>query len=275
MTVGLVSTYLDDYVFPAIIRGIEGVFSSEGYAVQLSSTNNQVAGEARALQLMLSRRLDGLIVEPTRSALPCANLDLYHAIARRGMPLVFIDSFYPELSVPYVALDDTRAGYIATQHLLSMGHRKIAGLFPHSHRQGHLRYLGYVKALSELGIPIHDDRICWYSKETMTQVLQGDPLWECLSGSTAVLCFNDWMATMTVELLKQKGRRVPEDISIVGIDNSILAQTGSLTSVVHPSQQLGEAAAKLLLSMMSGTEGKTILFPPDLVVRGSVRKRNA
>lgn len=272
MTVGIISTYIDDYIFPSIIRGIEGVLSSDGYAVQLASTNNFVGFEARFLQQMIDRRVDGLIIVPTRSALPCANLDLYHAIIQKGIPIVFIDSFYSGLNIPYVALDDVNAGYIATAHLLSMGHRNIAGIFSHINQQGHLRYLGYVKALTEHGIPIQEDRVFWYSKETLLQMLQGRQLWECLSASTAALCFNDHMALMLIDFLRQNGKSVPEDLSVVGIDNSQLAKISSLTSIVHPSEQLGEAAARLLLSKIRGLEANNILFAPQLEIRGSVRK---
>lgn len=272
MTVGIISTYLDNYIFPSLIRGIEGVFTAEGYAVQLASTNNMIAVEAKMLQQALERRLSGLIVIPTRSGLPCANLNLYQAIIQEGIPLVFIDSYYPELPVPYVSLDDVQAGYIAARYLLSVGHRNIAGIFSHINRQGHLRYLGYVNALNEYGIPVQDDLVFWYSKESSSQMLHGPRLWECLSACTAALCFNDYMALKLIELLRQRGGNVPADLSIVGIDDSELAKVSSLTSVIHPSQQLGEAAAKLLLSMIGGSEGKSILFPPQLQVRNSVRK---
>jgi GntR family transcriptional regulator of arabinose operon len=238
----------------------------------MAFTDNLVAGETRALQLMLERRLDGLIVEPTRSALPCVNLDLYHTIISRGIPLVFIDSFYPELSIPYVALDDVNAGYIATQHLLDMGHKNILGIFPHNNRQGVLRSLGYVNALTEHGITVQDDRICWYSRESMLQILHSSQFLEHLSTSTAALCYNDSVALMIIDILRQNGKNVPEDLSVVGIDNSEMAKFTSLTSVVHPAEHLGEAAAKLLLSMINGSEGKNILFQPQLVVRGSVRQ---
>lgn len=270
MTIGLISTFLDNYIFPSIVRGIEAVFSEKGHAVQLASTNNLVSGETSALRLMLARKLDGLIVEPTRSALPCANLGLYNSIMERKIPLVFIDSFYPELSNPYVALDDEKAGYLATRHLLDMGHTKIAGIFPHSNRQGHLRYLGYIKALSEEGLPIQDDMICWHSKENMKQILHSNILLENLSRCTAVLCYNDWTALMVMDFVKQQGWKIPEDLSVVGIDNSELARISSLSSIVHPAERLGEAAAKLLLSMISGEKGETILFPPKLVERSSV-----
>lgn len=272
MTVGLVSTYMDNYIFPSIIRGIEGIFSANGFAIHLVSTNNQVAGETRALQLMLDRKLDGLIVEPTRSAFPCVNLDLYHTITRKGIPLVFIDSYYPELSSPYVALDDEKAGYEATRYLIEMGHRDISGVFPHSHRQGHLRYLGYLKAHAEHGLSIRDDLVCWHSRENAQQILHSDQFLDQLSRSTAALCYNDATAQTVIDFLRQNGRSVPKDLSVIGIDNSELAKVTALTSVAHPAELLGEAAAKLLLSMINGAEGKTILFPPKLVIRDSVRR---
>lgn len=274
MIVGLVSTFLDNYIFPSIIRGIEGVFSASGIALQLVSTNNLVSGETKALQLMLERRLDGLIVEPTRSALPCANIDLYHTITQSGIPLVLIDSFYPELSVPYIALDDVKAGYLATRHLIEMGHRNIAGIFPHSNRQGHLRYLGYVKALVEHGIPIQDERICWYSKEDMQQILNGTPLLDSLSSCTAAFCYNDVTALMVTDFLRVNNKKIPDDLSVIGIDNSDLAKLSSLTSVAHPAEQLGEAAAKMIISVINGGEAKTILFSPELIKRNSVKKLN-
>ncbi|MHB8062254.1 MAG: substrate-binding domain-containing protein [Ruminiclostridium sp.] len=272
MTVGIISTYLDDYIFPSIIRGVEGVLSANGYAVQLASSNDSVEVEARSLQLMMERRVDGLIVVPTKSALPCVNLDLYNTIKQSGIPIVFINSSYPELSIPYVALDDVKAGYIATQYLLSMGHTNIAGIFPHIKRQGHLRYSGYVKALAGQGIPFQDDRVFWYSNENFLQRMKEDLLWESLSTCSAALCFNDQMALSLIDFVRQKGFSVPENFSVVGIDDSELAKISSLTSVVHPSEQLGDAAAKLLLSMINGYEGKNILFPPQLQIRGSVGK---
>lgn len=263
---------MDNYIFPSIIRGIEGVSSSGGFGLQMVSTSNLVAGEAKALQHMLGRSLDGLIVEPTRSALPCVNLDLYHIIIKKRIPIVFIDSFYPELSIPYVALDDVKAGYEATQHLLSMGHKNIMGIFPHNNRQGHLRYLGYVKALSDNGIPIKEDHICWYSVQSMLQTLLSDQFSECLTTCTASLCYNDSVALMLIDLMRQNGRRVPDDFSVIGIDNSELAKFSSLTSVAHPAEKLGETAANLLLSMINGSVGENILFQPRLIIRDSVRQ---
>ncbi len=273
MTVGIITTQLDDYIFPGITRGIESVLSAEGFLVQLISTKNVVSGETRALQQMLDSPIAGLIVEPTKSGLPCHNLKLYQAILQKGVPLVFTDSRFAELShVPCVCLDDERVGYQATAHLLDMGHRRIAGIFSHTNRPGHGRYLGYARALTERGIPLQDDFVHWYSYENYRQIIHGKQLRECLDGCTAVLCYNDQLALMLVEIYRESGRHVPEDLSIVGIDNSELAKFAALTSVNHPGDQLGEAAASLLIAMLGGTEGRDILFQPELVIRGSVQK---
>jgi len=272
MIIGVISTYLDNYIFPSIVRGVESVLSKDGYAIQLSSTNNSVDMEFRSLQSMLERQVDGLIISPTRSALPCVNLDLYHTIIKSGIPIVFINSCYSELSVPFVALDDVKAGYLAAQHLLSKGHRNISGIFSHINRQGHLRYLGYAKALSEYGISVREEYIFWYSKENLNQILTGNPFMESLNTCTAAVCFNDHLALTLIDHLRQIGKKVPEDLSLVGIDNSELAKVVSLTSIVHPSEELGQAAANLLLSMINGADGKNILFPPHLQIRDSVKE---
>ncbi len=273
MTIGIITTQLDDYIFPGITRGIEGVLSAKGFFVQLVSTKNVVSGETRALRQMLESPVAGLIVEPTKSGLPCHNLGLYQAILQKGIPLIFTDSRFAELShVPCVSLDDEQVGYQATTHLLDMGHRRIAGIFSHTNRPGHGRYVGYARALAERGIPLQDDLVHWYSYENYRQIIRGQQLLECLNRCSAVLCYNDQLALMLVEIYRENGRLVPEDLSIVGIDNSELAKFAALTSVIHPGDRLGEAAASLLISMLGGAEGRDILFQPELVVRGSVQR---
>ena len=271
MTVGIVSLYLDNYIFPGIIRGVESVFTSSGHNILVVSTQNELMGETRALQRMLDARPAGLIVEPTKSGLPCVNLDLYQEIQRRGMPLVFTDSRYAEVSAPCVALDDQAVGYQATEYLIQMGHRNIVGIFSHSNSAGQLRYLGHMKALAAHGLPLRDDLIHWYNQEEMRQVLTGELFLNSLSGCSAALCYNDHLATILMELLTERGYNIPRDLSVVSIDNTALAQMRDITSVVHPSERIGEAAAKLLLSMIYGSPGESILFPPELIARGSVK----
>ncbi|HZJ88919.1 MAG TPA: GntR family transcriptional regulator [Sphaerochaeta sp.] len=270
MTVGLVFTYMDSYIFPSIVRGIGDVLLDHGYLIQLAWTDNSIAKESAALRLMMDTQLDGLIIEPTRSALPSANIDLYNLLAEQETPVVFIDSCYPELPFPYVALDDTEAGWLATNYLIERGHRKIACILPHTHRQGQLRYLGHVKALREQALAICEEDILWYSKENMDQILGEEHLCKNLAPYSAVLCYNDTVALQVIETLNKFGIRVPQEISVIGIDNSEASRYASLTSIAHPAVDLGEAAAKMLVSMIGGAKGKTKLFPPRLVERTTV-----
>ena len=270
LTIGIISLYLNDYIFPAIIRGIESVLTAGGHKLLLISTQNEIAGETRALQLMLDSRPAGLIVEPTKSGLPCVNLHLYQRLARLGIPVIFTDSCYSDLNAPYVALDDVSTGYFATKHLIEMGHRRILGVFSHSNRAGSLRYSGYMRALMDHSIPPRDDFVHWYDQDDMGTILQGEPMSAALPQATAAVCYNDDLAASLMDNLKLRGLQVPRDFSLISIDNTPLARLNNLSCLVHPGERLGEAAANLLLSMLRGAPGKNILFPPELVSRHSV-----
>ncbi len=268
--VAVLSTHIDGTVFPPVLRGIEAALRPGGYAVQLHATQNEVIGETRALEGLLSSIPAGVIVHPTRSALPCLNLPLFQRLQDMGVPVVFIDSGYPGLLCPCVALDDEKAGFVATAHLLDAGHLRVAGIFSALDQQGRLRYLGYARALLSRGIPLDDSRVHWFTKENLEYLLAGGPLPEALKGCTAAVCYNDNIALSLMEKLPALGLSVPKDLSLVGVDNSEVGRVAQLSSVAHPGDRLGEAAAKLLLSMIGGAPGKSILFPPQLMARGTV-----
>lgn len=274
-TIGLILTFTDYYNFTDTIKSLENFFSQKGIALQFLSTNNTIEGEKRALKLALSRNLDGLIIEPTSSGLPCANIQLYEELINNDIPVVFINSFYPELPFIRVGLDDEKAGYIATKHLLEKGHKNIFAIFPQNHRQGHLRYLGYIRALQEMHIQIKEDYVGWYSKETnIEQIIKTKQLWEPMTNCSAILCFNDYTALPIIDYLEEINIKVPQDISVIGIDNSPIAEFRELTSINFPSEQIGQKTGELILSIIDGKVGKNVLFPPKLIERRSVKKLN-
>lgn len=123
-------TYIDTYIFPIIVREIEKKVTQAGGILQIAMTDNSVAKERMHLEEFLrTRRIDGLIAEPVKSGLPNPNLDLYQKLQKSGIPVLFVNSFYENLTIPHVSLDDEKAGYIATKHLLECGHTRIAGIF--------------------------------------------------------------------------------------------------------------------------------------------------
>ncbi|HHX62877.1 MAG TPA: substrate-binding domain-containing protein [Epulopiscium sp.] len=274
-TVGIITTYLDAYIFPSIIQGIETELTKKGFILQVMSTKNIVENELRALQMMSESNLDGLIIWPSKSSLPCINLNLYKSLSSKGLPMVFVDSYYPAFPATCVCIDDVAIGMTATNHLISMGHTNITGIFPHEDIQGHLRYQGYAKALVAAGLPLSDEHIHWYSKENVEEDLTKASLWKSLKECSAAFCFNDSLALMLIDQLHHKEIFVPEDFSVVGVDNIFMAKRAELTSIIHPGEKLGTAVAELLISMINGKRSENIFFQPQLISRNSVKNLNS
>lgn len=275
MNIGVISTYLDDYIFTSIIRGVETVLTEQGYTMQLMFTHNRVENETRALETMLDKAVDGIIVEPTKSGLPNPNLDLYGRIHEEKIPLVFFNAYYPGVPFPHVCLDDRGAGRMAAETLIEKGHRSIAGIFQSDDRQGHLRYAGYVDALRAGGLELHSEHTLWYTTEDFSYIDEDfQRILRCIQDCTGLVCYNDQLAFRLVGNLRRSGISVPGDLSVVSIDNSDLAAICEvpLTSVVHPMDRLGRRAAENLLRLIAdpGFEATTE-FAPKLVERASVR----
>jgi len=275
MTIGVVTTYVGDYIFPNIIRGIETVLTENGYSMQIAFTHNKVQNEKRALSSMLEKGVDGLIVEPTQSGLPNPNIEIYNEIEKQRIPVLFINSYYPNMKIPHVALDDHRAGFLATEHLIRAGHKKIGGIFKSDDNQGHLRYAGYQQALLKAGLEICDENVLWYSTEDLADLsVDTRRILHRMEGCTAVVCYNDEVALEILSLLKAHGIAVPEQISLVSFDNSNLAAMSEvpLTSVAHPLNLLGETAASNLIGLINDKMFKaTVDFEPRIVERASVK----
>ncbi len=275
--VGVVSTYFSDYIFPSIVTGIEKVLKNNNVGMQLSITHNQVVEESKALKTMLEQDIRALIIEPSKSALPNPNLKLYEKIKEQKIPLVFFNAKYPWADFPCVAMDDVAAGRIAAEHLIQLGHTKIGGAFAFDDIQGHKRYEGFLSAFEKHGIELEEQNVIWFSTSEKKELYaREDRIKGLLERVTAVVCYNDSHAVSLLELCKKWNVRVPDDLSVVGVDDSKLAKICEvpLTTVRHPHQILGERAAQKVLEMIEnpGKVFQDVLYEPELVVRESTRE---
>ena len=281
LRIGVISTYFSDYIFPQIVTGIESVLNDSNIGMQLTITHNQVSEEARALKSLIANGVQGLIVEPSKSALPNPNMSLYQEIRNNRIPLVFFNAKYPWTDYPLVAMDDEAAGKIVTDHLFECGHKRIFGMFALDDIQGHKRYSGFMKSCLEHNVNTAEKDVIWFATAERNAIFLYAQLkiMEMLHQSTAVVCYNDKMAVNLLRFCRQQGIRVPEDISIVGIDDSKYSSICEvpLTTVRHPHQVLGETAARMLIEQMNSNYGRQEdkIFIPDLVVRDSVRVLNS
>ena len=277
-SVGVISTYFSDYIFPHIFTGIESVLNDAGLPMQLATTHNLVSDETQALRTMLDGGVGGLIVEPSKSALPNQNVGLYREIRERGIPLVFFNAKYSWSSFPCVAMDDEAAGRLVTDYLFDCGHDRISGLFVFDNIQGHKRYAGFMESCAAHGRKDAEQNVLWYAAEDVGKLFDYEKkrLLEMLESSTAVVCYNDMLAVRMLRFCRESGIKVPNDLSVVGIDDSKYSSLCDvpLTTVRHPHGKLGEAAAEALLRCMEqpGEDMKDILFTPELVKRDSVKR---
>ncbi len=275
--VAVITTYVDNYIFPKIIKGIEKSLDENGYQVQISFTNNSGSREEEILKDLLKQELGGVIVETTKSALPNPNLHLYRQLQQRNVPIVFIHSCYPEINAPMVSLEDEKAGRTMTRHLIKYGHEKIGAVFKMDDGQGVRRYSGYLKEMLDHGLTIKGNHVVWVDTEDVknTNLIEGKLL-ERLKGCTGVVCYNDQIACHLIQIFKKYNISVPEDISIVSVDNTELAKLLNieLTSVQHPKEELGIKAAETLIKMMeTGVKCDSYEFEGELFIRRTTKCR--
>lgn len=281
--IAVITTYLSDYIFPRLIQGIDSVLTRRGYSIILKNTGNSRQKEAQCLEDILTKDIDGLIIEPSKSQLICKHIHLFEKLDEYEIPYVFIQGMYSQMwEKPYILMDDCRGGYLVTKYLIDLGHKHIIGIFKADDSQGKERHKGYVKALQEAGMLYDPDMVVWFHTEDRGSkpTLIVSKMIDCQVPIDSVVCYNDQIALEVIRIIKQKNLRVPQDISVTGYDNSYIAENGAtkLTTITHPQEKLGEMAAELLLEKINGipdSESKIErLIQPELVIRESCMKRN-
>ena len=277
--IAVVTTYVDDYIFPSTIRGIESTLSDKGYSMQLSFSDNTVGKERQILTDLLGRNdIAGIIMEPVKSALPNPNMELYRKLRDRGVKILFINTFYPEIDLPHVSLNDAECAYRAVKALIGLGHRDIGCVLKLDDGQGRERYRGYLRAITESGLPFSYDHVNWI--DTM-DIRNGKESFmkakDRLKGCSAVFCYNDQVAGMLMEVLMDAGVKIPGQMSIIAMDDSDIARMGirgvTISSIPHPKEELGKRAAQNMIRLIHGGKisfSATCEFKEDVILRDSV-----
>lgn len=280
--IAVVTTYLSDYIFPRVIAGIDTALGREGYSIILKNTHNSRSREAKCLEELLQKDIEGIIIEPSKSQIYCKHMNLYRKLEDYNIPYVFIQGCFTKMSdKPQVLMDDGKGGYLITKYLIDTGHKNIVGVFKADDIQGQNRHKGYATALQEGGMVYDPDKVIWFHTEDR-KVHPYDGIKQLLDMKTeidGVVCYNDEIAIQVIKALQDAGQRVPDDISVTGYDNSFMAVSNDfrLTTIVHPQEKLGEMAAELLLKILREGEEilgeKKIMIEPELVIGNSCKER--
>jgi LacI family transcriptional regulator len=241
-----------------LLRGVSDALTDTPYDVLAYAG----AVSARSLSRLGGTLIDGAIVVTPTVALPGA-----------AVPIVSVDPHTGPSDPAIVDVDNRRGGARATEHLLSLGHTRIAHLSGRDDLESaRLRADGYREALASAGIPVDDSLIAegGYSPEESAQAAAR--LFDAHEPPTAIFAANDVSAIEAMTVARERGIRIPEDLSIVGFDDipAALATDPPLTTVRQPLTEMGHAAVELLVRMIDhGAPAEHVRMPSDLIVRGS------
>lgn len=252
-----------------VLRGVAEEIERSGYSLILYTTSGGEDSEREFMaQVVPAGAVDGLVL-----VIPLGMLDYIERLARGGLPIVAVDDrgHYPDL--PTVATTNIEGGRSATSHLIEQGRKRIAMLNgPHDFGCNRDRLEGYRSALQQAGLRFDPHRVTDSDfKETggasaMTALLKADPRLD------AVFVANDVMAFGAMRALRNSGRRVPEDVAVVGFDDiPASAMTHPpLTTVRQPLYEMGRTAASMVMAAVRGESiSKRIELPTSLVIRDS------
>ena len=269
-TLGLVVADVSDPFFGTMVKAVEQVAQATGNFLLIGNGYHDAKQEKQAIEQLICHRCAGLVVHA--KMLPDAEL----ALLMSHVPgMVLINRTLPGYESRCIALDDRHGAWLATRHLIQEGHQKIGFLCSnHQISDSQDRLQGYLDALQEHGIAV-DERLI--SRGSPNEVGGEEAMTELLGRGrnlTAVVCYNDSMAAGALSVLSDNGIEVPQDISLVGFDDVLIARylRPRLTTVRYPVAAMATQAAELAVALSQGGElpETTNMFSPTLVRRHSV-----
>lgn len=269
--IGLVIPELSNPVFPAFAQAIETALAHHGYTPLLCTQTASGVSEDEYVETLLAADVAGIVFVNGLHADAQAPTTRYERLAERGVPHVLVNGHRAELAAPSVSVDERLGMDIAVRHLTSLGHSRIAlAVGPERLVPAALKRAGFVTAMKRYLGPNVEHRVI----TSLFTVEGGEASARALvrEGSTAIICGSDLMALGAMRAVLASGGRVPEDVSVIGFDDSLFMNFTDppLTTLRQPVDAMSQAVVDTLLSAMQGsTDPIELRFAPELIVRGS------
>ncbi len=273
---GLVLTHHSDQLNMEILIGVERAAKSRGYQVIFTFAEEHIEQQRRDIERLCKDGMDGLIIFPVgENAEEEGIVKLQHD----GVPFVLVDRHFPELETNYVITDNFTGGYRATEHLLILGHKTVGFIYPanSSLRTTSVaeRLRGYREALHDYGVPVDESLI--YQRAAHSANSYDDYLAdENIPG--AIFVCTDVEALKVIKTIQQLGKRIPQDVALVGFDDLNFAAhlNPALTTIVQPRIEIGFQAVNVLMDIIEGRQlvkPTRLVLPIHLIVRESCGAR--
>jgi LacI family transcriptional regulator len=269
-TIGLIVPDNSNPFFAEIARHIEDVGFERGYSLILCNSDNSQKKQSTYVDVLLSKRVDGIILISAGE-----KEDDLSGLFETGIPVVIADREIPEMFADIVLVDNEAGGYIATKYLIDLGHRRIAcvtgpsKVSPSAHRVS-----GYKRALDEAGLMLDPALIVPGDFSLQSGEVALNELLALKQPPSAVFVCNDLMAIGAIRAAFDHGLRIPDDLSIIGFDDILLAPATfpALTTIAQPKLEIARTTTELLIQRMQEREAgerKRVLLTPQLVIRES------
>jgi alanine racemase len=273
--VGLVVPELDNPIFPAFAQVIESVLAQHGYTPVLCTHVWGGITEDEYVEMLLDRQVSGIVFISGLHADTTADPERYRKLVARRLPIVLVNGFVDGVEAPFFSCDDRVAGELAVSHLVALGHRRIGLICGPDRFLPVQRKLAGFRAAMVRQVGASPSELHSLVSLSLFGVEGGAAATVRLldRGVTGILCGSDLMALGAIREVRARGLRVPDDVSVVGYDDSPLIAFADppLTTVRQPVQAMGVAAVRALIDEINGQAAphSEYVFRPELVVRGS------
>jgi LacI family transcriptional regulator len=276
-TIGVLLHELNSNFITSVLSGIEKITTEAGYDIIIAHSGESYEKEVANANNLFHKRVDGIIASLSFTS---KNLDHFQQFVEKNIPVIFFDRVDENSEKTHVIIDNYKCGYVATQHLLEQGCKKIVLLTANLKRNVYAqRHRGYTDALYDANVEYNKDRVLVKDLseksaiEAAHEILQMKPL------PDGLFVTNDFKAAVCMQELKRHGIKVPDDIAIVGFNNDAISKIidPQLTTINYPGQDMGEVAARNLINHLKGESNLSttnrIIIKSELIVRESSIKK--
>lgn len=269
-TLGLIAPDVSNPFFASIIKRVQNVAHDLGYSLVVCNTDENMELEVEHINLLYSKRVDGLIAMPVGQ-----DAQHYREWLEKGIPLVLLDRCFDDLQVPSVVVDNYAGAYEAVSYLLAAGHRRIAFIqgLPGTYTNTE-RLRGYKTALHDYGVDVDNRFIVGGDFRQENGYIETKLLLTMDQRPTAIFATGDLITLGALQAIYEEGYEIPSDISLLTFDDFDFAPylRCPLTAVQQPKEMMGEMAVKLLVDHLKNvaSDVKRVVLKPKLVVRRSV-----
>lgn len=275
-TIGVIVPRLNSYFMSTVISGMEKIANAHGYSLIISQSQESFKKEIASVTTMFNSRIDGLMIS---LAYDTKDTDHFEDLLRKQIPLIFFDRVIEHPSCTSIVIDNKKAGYEATMHLISQGCKRIVHVDGNVNRNVYADRLdGYKQALNESGIGFDAALVIDNKLTDITSSEAAQIILNMKKLPDGIFTANDTSAVACIRELKLAGLKVPEDIAVVGFNNDPISKViePNLTTIDYPGQEMGEIAATTLINKLKKQPTgnlNTIVLRHKLIIReSSLRK---